>query len=96
MWLTGFQSYPKSLFHPHGSLRAGYAKCYFLHLLYFRLNHEKSIKEVNNELNECKQQRDVALQEVSTLKVNIQLAYDHRDNLKEKLKETLNKCQDGR
>ena len=62
----------------------------------FRLNHEKSIKEVNNELNECKQQRDVALQEVSTLKVNIQLAYDHRDNLKEKLKETLNKCQDGR
>ena len=22
-------------FHPHGSLRAGYAKCYFAHLLYY-------------------------------------------------------------
>ena len=25
----------KSLFHPHGSIRAGYAKCYFSHLLHY-------------------------------------------------------------
>ena len=40
----------KSLFHPHGPLRAGYAKCYFAHLLYFiQDNLDRTSEEPNDK-----------------------------------------------
>ena len=41
-------------FHPHGSLRAGYAKCYFAHLLYNLITVCSRSKATSNGIIETK------------------------------------------
>ena len=61
----------------------------------FSVEHEKKLKELNNQIRDLQNQKESALREVAELKVQLKMAEETRDTIRHDLIEANRKIREG-